>query len=330
MIRYRILFVITISIICLSCRGQENNPFASAEPIPVIRFDKALFSVIETNDTLKAKAFSAQYPEMMAVTGLGILNMRSTEMPGFYARLLKYYSEPNLKRLYGEAVARYDSIADLEKELGVGFACLKAELPGMPVPKIYAHVSGLSQNILVAEGLLSVSIDKYMGKDYPLYQNFFNPYQLEKMQRANIVPDCLAGWLMSEYVFKGKDNVLLERMIYQGKMKYIVSKALPDTQPRVLMGYTPEQEEWCKANEGTVWKAIIDNKHLYTPDITQTNNYFQDTPNPLYAPESPGNLGVWMGWRIVKRYMELTGAPVEELLNADAQSILSASKYKPL
>ena len=79
------------------------------------------------------------------------------------------------------------------------------------------HVSGFNQNVLVGDSLLSLSIDKYMGKDYPLYQDFFYDSQKLKMQRGLVVPDYLAGWLMSEYPFAGKENVLLDRMIYEEK-----------------------------------------------------------------------------------------------------------------
>ena len=327
---YRLLYICVLSVVCLSCKGQGSNSFASADPIPVVRFDKALFQLIETNDTTLAESLLASYPGMLDVTGKGILNMQSTEMPGFFNKLINFYSEPNLRGLYQDAMSRYDAIEDVEKSLGIGFAYLKANLPSLPVPRVYMHVSGFNQSILVAENLLSVSIDKYLGKDYPLYARFFNPYQLEKMQRANIVPDCLTAWLMSEYTFKGKENVLLERMVYEGKMKYLVSKALPSVEPGILIGYTKQQEEWANTYEGAIWKAMIENKHLYTPDIIQTNNYFLDTPSPLFTPESPGNIGVWVGWRIVNKYMEETGVAVEELMQAGAQDILSASKYKPL
>lgn len=69
----------------------------------------------------------------------------------------------------------------------------------MQIPAIYMHVSGFNQNVLVGDSLLSLSIDKYMGKDYPLYQDFFYDSQKLKMQRGLVVPDYLAGWLMSEY-----------------------------------------------------------------------------------------------------------------------------------
>ena len=91
------------------------------------------------------------------------------------------------------------------------------------------------------------------------------------MTPEHIVPDYLAGWLMSEYPFEGKENVLLDRMIYEGKIKYLIHQAFPELKPEVLMGYTETSYNWCKENESNLWKAIIERKHLYTPDLMTTN-----------------------------------------------------------
>lgn len=329
--RSGIFFIIALLLPCLSCKGQERNSFADAEPIQIHRFDKALFQLIETDNPTMQKQLMHEYYGMLDVIGKGILNMQSPDVTDFFDRLANYYSEPTLKELYRDAITLYDSINDIEKQLGVGFAYLQAYFPSMKVPAVYMHVSGLNQNILVAENLLSISIDKYMGKTYPLYLDFFYDYQLEDMQRSHIVPDYLSGWLLSEYPFAGKDNVLLERMVYEGKMKYLVSHALPEIDSRELMGYSEKDYEWCTAHEKTIWKAIIERKHLYTPDHITTNKYFEDIPSSFLSFDAPGKLGIWIGWQIVNKYMKETNSTPEELMKqTDAQEILTASKYKPL
>ncbi|MDR3142841.1 MAG: gliding motility protein GldB [Tannerellaceae bacterium] len=326
-----IYLVILLLLPCVSCGGQENNPFADAAPVQIHRFDKALFQLIEADDdsTLQNRLLQ-EYYGMLDVTGKGVLNMQSPEAPGFFDRLVNYYSEPALKGLYRDAITAYDSISDIEKQLGAGFAYLQAHFPAMETPAVYMHVSGLNQNVLAAENLLSLSIDKYMGKTYPLYLNFFYDYQLEDMQRSHIVPDYLSGWLLSEYPFTGKENVLLERMVYEGKIRYLVSHALPGATPCELMGYSEKDYEWCTTHEKAVWKAIVERKHLYTPDHITANKYFEDMPSTFLSLDAPGKLGVWIGWQIVTGYMKETHTTPEELMKqTNAQEILTASKYKP-
>ena len=329
----KLIMACSVSATLLSCNGQNTNTinYATVEPLHINRFDKDLFRLIDTEDTTLQPELIKQYPEMLDIIGKGILNLQTIETPGFFEKMRNYYSEPTLKGLYRDAITQYDSVEDIEKSLGYGFAYLKENFPSMQIPAIYMHVSGFNQNVLVGDSLLSLSIDKYMGKDYPLYQDFFYDSQKLKMQRGLVVPDYLAGWLMSEYPFAGKENVLLDRMIYEGKIKYLLSQALGVPDAAELMGYTEQAYNWCKDNEGTIWKAIIERKHLYTPDQLITSQYFEDTPAIFPENDAPENIGTWIGWQIINQYMKETGSTPEALMqNNDAQEILTASKYKPL
>ncbi len=324
-----LLFFLTL-FLSSSCSIQGGNPYADADPVIIRRFDKDLYHLIETNDKAQETAIRQSYPLMLAIFGKGVLNIQHPEMPGFFDKLVNYFSEPTLNGLYKDAIAQYDSIADIEKELGQAFAWCKDQLPGFRQPIVYMHISGFNQNVLTGEGLLSLSIDKYLGTDYPLYANFFYPYQRLKMQRLYVVPDYLTGWLMTEYPFTGKEAVLLERMVYEGKLKYLVAQAIPDRTPAQLLGMTEEGYAWCKQYEETIWKTIIERKHLYTPDQITTARYFEDTPATFLSDQAPGNIGTFIGWQIVARYLEETKATPAVLLQADsAQEILAQSKYKP-
>ncbi|RHJ95441.1 DUF2268 domain-containing putative Zn-dependent protease [Parabacteroides bouchesdurhonensis] len=321
---------ILFSAALLSCTGQNTATNTIATPIHIQRFDKELFDFINSGDTMQQQELKQTYLQMLDVLGKGILNLQTPDDPNFFPKLLSFYSEPTLKELYKDAITQYDTVSDIEEGLTEGFAYLQTNFPTMQIPAVYMHISGLNQNVLVGDSLLSISIDKYMGKDYPLYQDFFYNFQLQKMQRSNIVPDYLAGWLMSEYPFVGKDNVLLDRMIYEGKIKYLLSQALPNLAPEDLLGYTEQNLEWCQKHEESIWKAMIERKHLYTPDHITTSMYFEDSPSTYLTNEAPGNLGSWIGWQIINKYMKETGSTPEALMqNNDAQSILEASKYKP-
>lgn len=327
----RLLFIGLLLIALTGCDVHaRSSRYASAEPIVIERFDQRLMEYIDNPDLATQEALRRDYPVMLDLIGKGILNMKSIDLPGFYEKLTAYYSNPALKVLYKDALSRYDEVGDIEKSLGQGFAYLTDCFPGMTQPKIYMHVSGFNQNVLTGEKTLSLSIDKYLGYDYPMYEEFFYDYQRRKMQRWNVVSDYLTGWLMSEFAFTGKENVLLERMIYAGKIKYLVSRACPELTAEQLMGYTEEQNTFVKAHEGKIWQILIERKHLYTPDHLITNQYFEDQPSPLYAEGTPGNLGAFIGWQIVEQYMKETKNTPEQLMrNDNAQEILTLSRYKP-
>jgi hypothetical protein len=314
----------------VSCKAQPEKP--TIVPTSINRFDIALYSLLEADDADRRESLRTNYGDMLNVLGKAVLNIQFPveETDTLIDRLLSYYSEPTLKSLYHDAITAYDTIADIESELSLGLARLKTQLPTVLTPRIYMHVSGFGQNVLTADNLLSISIDKYMGKSYPLYRHFFSSWQAERMHRGMIVADYLSGWLMSEFPFTGKESVLLERMIYEGKIKYIISLALPDLLPETLLGYSSAGYTWCRKNERMIWKTIIERQHLYTPDIGTTNLYFAHISSSFIADNVPGSLGSWIGLQIIRRYMKETkSTPWMLMNNTDAQDILARSKYKP-
>jgi gliding motility-associated lipoprotein GldB len=312
---------------CDTIRGKH----ATAAPVHIHRFDKDVYQLILMDTPELQQQIATRYPSMLKVIGRSIFQMQDTQTPAaFFDRLVNYYAEPTLHKLYRDALKQYESVESAEAELGEGFRYLQSQLPEMQLPAVYMHVSGLQQNVIVADSLLSISIDKYLGADYPLYQDYFYDYQRHSMEPACIVPDYLTAWLLSEYPFKGNDRVLLERMIYEGKIKYILHQALPGLAPETGMKYTAEAYRWCRQNERWLWHLLIERKHLYTPDIVATSRYFSDRPSTFIADRAPGNIGTWIGWQIVTGYMNRTNASIRELMmNTDYQDILTKSKYKP-
>ena len=314
-----------------ACTGQNTSVVAvkSETPVSITRFDQSIYQLVEKDDSLLFREILKNNAEMFDIFGKGVLNMQSVDVPGFQERLVDFFSEPTLWSLYKAALEKYADVSAIEQDLGGAFAFVNTYFPAIRIPVVYMHVSGLNQNILVGEHVLSVSIDKYMGKDYPLYDDFFYEYERRRMTEKQIVPDCLAGLLLSEYTFEGNENVLLDRMIYEGKIKYLLKKALPGISIGELIGYEIQDLEWCEANEKMLWRTIVGNKHLYTPDHMTTTRYFQPMPSTFLSDGAPGNIGIWLGWRIVTQYMNETNASPSELMRVNAQDILTQSKYKP-
>jgi uncharacterized protein YjaZ len=207
------------------------------------------------------------------------------------------------------------------------------------IPKIDSILVGLNtivnhpalnQNVLVADSLLSLSADKYMGIEYPLYKAFFNQPQRNKMQKELVAADYLAGWLMSEFPFTGNEQQLLDRMVYEGKIKQLVLEALPGIKMETLMGYTQQDADWWQKNESVLWKYIVEHKQLNTADRITTARYFEDAHNNFPVIGAPANTGTWLGWQIVKAYQNKSKATPQQLMQVtDPNEILRVSEYKP-
>ena len=198
----KMLYLGACLLLCLfSCNSQTDNAmvFQDAEPLQINRFDRTLLRWLEhPDDSAALDSLRSSYRPMLELTGKGILNVQSPEQEEFFPRLTNYYGEPTLRSLYRDAINSFDSTSDIEKAMGQAFAFLEGIFPERIVPTLYMHVSGFNQNILVSDSALSLSIDKYLGEDYPLYRQFFPDYERAKMTRDFASVDYLLGWLMSE------------------------------------------------------------------------------------------------------------------------------------
>ena len=327
MTRKPLLFLTLILLLTSSCHSTSADVDSTADPAPIARFDRDLFAYVDADSahaiTLRDGLLRA-YPEMLRILSLALFERPDTPTVDYFGRLSDYFSEPTLHRLYADALERYpDSAVDtLSRTLGAAFTRLEADLPGRRRPAICLHVSGLYQNVLVGDSLLSA--------DYPLYADFFTPYARRRMTPECVAPDLMAAYLMSEFPFRGNEAVLLDWMIYEGALRYAVLRALPDLSVTTLMGWTPDELSEVERSEADIWRIIVERRALYTPDRTATARYFLDRPSDFLSDKLPGRLGAWIGLRIVSQYMDRTHAPLDSLLTTtDAQSVLTASKYRP-
>ena len=77
----------------------------------------------------------------------------------------------------------------------------------------------------MGDGIVGVCLDKYLGKDFPVYDRYYLEYQKETMTREHLVPDCLTFYILSLYPMENFDNstqVMRDRHI--AKMMWVVNK----------------------------------------------------------------------------------------------------------
>jgi hypothetical protein len=101
----------------------------------------------------------------------------------------------------------------------------KEELPEVEVPTVYTQIGSFDQSIVVADGSLGISLDKYLGSDYPFYQQNYSDRQRRMMVRSMIVPDCLAFYLLSLYPIPLElVNTQKGRDLHMSKIQWVVNE----------------------------------------------------------------------------------------------------------
>ena len=325
-----VLRIVLLGITSLCCTCCSGNKTSEGQPeFPIIRFDTNLYRYLTQNVPDSALHKDKDF---LDVLGAGILGIGKSDSNGFYSRLKNYFSDSTLIGIYKDEQEKFADLTEINEELSNGLHVFLQQFPQIKPPKVYMHVSGFNRNIIVTDDILSLSADKYLGSDYPVYQNFFDDYQRQLMNPDRIVPDYLLGFMMANLPFKGDEDVLLDRMLYEGKLRYILSQLLPNRQERESVGYDKEQYEWCTQHQSLIWKTILENHHLFTADFFTTNQYIKEAPHTAPLPvESPGRVGIWLGHQIISAYMKQkpkTGW--QKLMEfTDYRDLLKQSKYKP-
>jgi hypothetical protein len=246
-----------------------------------------------------------------------------------------YLESPRNKEFHKATSEKYRELLGVEKDLTNAFRHLKYYFPDARIPRVYSYISGgdYSNPVQVADSVMIIALDTYLGKDFkPYFADGLPAYKAERMNRDHIVPDCAAALISSVYPENVAPMTLLDAMVEAGKRLYLIESLIPDLPGELKFDYTLDQYNWARKNESHVWAAILENRLLYSTDGQYFRMFLSDGPCTMeFGKESPPRLGEWIGLQIVSAYMnrnnDITLASL--LRENDSQRILTQSAYKP-
>lgn len=251
----------------------------------------------------------------------------------FIPMLNKFRKDTFVRQVYDKTINIYDDISWLEEGFTDAFRHYNHYFPDKKIPKIYTCVSGLNQSIVTAGNTIGISLDKYLGVDCEYYPQMMTPqYKQRNMHKDKILPDVMLGWAYTEFAYNDSKDNLLSQMIYHGKMMYFLDAMLPDQPDTLKIGYTAKQLDFCELSEEGFWTFFMEQKLLFSTEQYVKRRYIRDAPYTAdFSAQSPGRTGIWVGWQIVRSYMDRhRGVTLKELMNNDDyQSILNQSGYAP-
>ena len=150
------------------------------------------------------------------------------------------------------------------------------------------------------------------------------------MTPDHMVTNSVRGWLISEFPKDNSEN-LLDDIIWEGKILYAMDALFPFTHDSLKIEYRGQDLDWCRAFEANIWAFMIDKELLFETNKAERLKLLNDGPfTSGFAKESPSRVGKWLGWQIIRAYMENNELGLEAMFaEKDSQKILRLSKYKP-
>ena len=225
---YHIWIILVVVLLCSACEYKfKSNEDAFIAPLTVQRYDRLESRYLTTGDFSALQQMNTDYPIETRTLIEKMLQLGTITDANISNRFLMFYQDSTLQALIADAEAEYANMEDINKQLKESFGRLGEWIPGLKHPSFYAQIGALDQSIVIGEHSVGISLDKYMGAEYPLYKKFYNAQQRKTMTRSYIVPDCLTFYLLSIYPMDDFDNrPQLDRDLHMGKIMWAVNKAM--------------------------------------------------------------------------------------------------------
>lgn len=315
-----------------SSRFSEVPERKDSLKIEIRRFDRDLIQLDTRHADQSVRNLYRKYPDFLPFFLSEALGIDPADTTKVSQLLCKFVTDKTFSTVNADVLKTFQDTKPYEHSLEAAFSLLRYYFPELKVPEVYFFVSGFNQPVLFTNDFVAVGADLYLGSNYPKYADFTYNYLTYNMRPQSIVPDVVSVYLFKSFPVDFKENRLLDNMLYRGKIMYLLSVVLPDEQLNDLMGYSDLQWEWCRKYEKEIWQTVVDQKDLFSTDKMLIGKYMNDAPftTPV-SQESPGRLGTWVGWQIIKKYVDKSpGLTLPELLKEnDYQKILQKSEYNP-
>ena len=325
-------FFLLLAALVTSCNDGPDLSNINVD-IKLIPFYEDLNSIPPDSVEYKIEYLKSKYDKFLDVYSAKVIRIGSSD-DADYAYNLKGFLEykPNkevflkCKEVFGDLNALKSSIDEAYKHYLYYF-------PHTTLPDIYLHISGFNQSMIADSGLISISVDKYLGADCKFYELLAIPvYMRRKMTPEKVVPDLMRATAYINFPQSDSIDDVANNIIYQGKALWFVKKMIPDINDTLLFDYTPDELKWCKNNESKMWETMVEKKHVFNNERMVIQKYIGDAPfTNFFTDKSPGRAGTYIGYQIVKAYMdkhpELTLKDL--MLQDNGHLILRESGYRP-
>ena len=328
-----------LTVLFSSCNSGDKIPDVSSIKIELTtqHFEKDLFGLDTLNYTTQLDQLQAKYPSFGENFLTTILNCDPKWPADSTANYVRGFTRA-YKSLYDTAEIVFKDFAPYEKDIKQGLQFLKYYFPEYKAPnRIITYIGPVDGfgDILTDDAII-VGLHQHLGKNYSLYrsalvQETYPQYISDRFGPDYIGVNCMKNIVLDMFPENLEDKPLVQQMVEKGKRLYVLTKLMPYTEEYKLIGYRKEQLADTYSHERAVWDLFVQNGFLQTIDNNIIKNYIGDSPKTQELGESsPGNIGSFAGWQIVKKYMgKNPKTTLKQLMATDAETIFAEAKYKP-
>ena len=313
----KVLGIILILVAFVACENDAQlNPEIAAIPVDITidRFDR-LFA---TTTPEELPVLQSKYPYLFS--------QRYTNE--FWVAKL---SDTLQKELEREVDIAFKDVAEVEEDLELLYKHIQYYFPETSVPKVISIITEVRNKVVLADSLLLIGFDNYLGEDHYFYESV-QTYKAKNFRKEQIDVDVAHAFAKAN-ITRPQTSTFLDQIVYEGKQLYLAEVLLSQKPTHEIFSYTVDEYAFAEANEVNIWEFFVSSKSLYSTDKKLALRFIDPAPfSKFYLDfdnETPGRLGRYIGYKIVASYMNKNDIPLKTMLLQDAETIFNKAKYKP-
>jgi hypothetical protein len=326
--------LLVFSLLLLSGLAACDSGPADAVPTPDVsdikidlRFIPLHGAIAAADDPTTARQLLAQHPTFADV----VLGRQEYGDSAALQQLMGIARSPNADTLMQEIEAYYGDFGPIKAQFELAFKMIKYYYPDFNPPPVYTMITGFYNDLIVLDTAIFVGVDYFMGH-HSRYRSRDPDYIFRAYNRDLVVPATLVMLSNRFNQIDPRGKGLINQMVAYGKAFEFARRTLPGTHDSLIMRYSGQQMVDCNGNEATIYAHFVEKNLFFETSYEASKKYLEQRPavNEI-STQCPGRVGTWLGWRIVRSYLqkhpEITLPQL--MANPQSQLIFEQSQYRP-
>jgi hypothetical protein len=321
---------------CFLIAGCSSNPLdVDTSHVNVqITFHNA-YSELNTSSSASLldvhRRYKADIPDLYDYFLGSCIGFRQDPDDTTFLATMQRFQADSVMGLFQEEISRnFTDCEKIQHNLIDGFKHLKYHLPDGKQPEDIVFMnSTLKSSVFCTEREIGIGLERYLGPQNSLIRQldgrFWYRWVKEGMKREYLERDVLSGWIETHIVEEPKGN-LAEKIVQWGKILYLTKAAFPDMEDHLILRYSFEGWEWALKNERMFWEYLVSQKFLFDTNDLNVMNMINPGPTTSGLPEkgAPDRMGQFIGYRMVKNYVEESQLDLNVLVEVPYNDILQS------
>src|SRR5690606_3358042 len=138
--------------------------------VEVVRFDQELFDLPMQDTLAELSALRNKYPDFFDLFTWKVIGIGGIEEEHFPKIMEEFLTDTMILNVKMLVEKEFSNFEKTEEDLVEAFKYFQYHFPEKELPTVFTTISGFNQSVFTAEGLIGVSLDKYLGRECSYYK----------------------------------------------------------------------------------------------------------------------------------------------------------------